>query len=148
MAQENRLWGAERIRGELLKPGIDVSKHTIQQNLDKLRPTPTRNQAWKTFLKNHAQHIWACDFTVVHDLLFRPLFIFVITELHTRPILHTAVTYSPTDEWATQQLREATPWDKRPKYLIRDRDKKYGSHFSAFLKAIKPITISTSQCDL
>jgi hypothetical protein len=95
MAQENRLWGAERIRGELLKLGIDVSKRTIQKYLDKLRPTPTRNQAWRTFLKNHAQHIWACDFTTVHDLLFRPVFIFVIIELHTRRIIHTAVTYAP-----------------------------------------------------
>jgi putative transposase len=73
MAQENRLWGAERIRGELLKLGIDVSKRTIQKYLDKSRPIPTSSQSWKTFLKNHAQHIWACDFTVVHDLLFRPV---------------------------------------------------------------------------
>jgi putative transposase len=135
MAQENRLWGAERIRGELLKLGIAVSKRTIQKYLDKLRPSPTGSQTWGTFLKNHAQHIWACDFTVVHDLLFRPVFIFVIIELHTRRILHTAVTYAPTDEWVTQQLREATPWGKRPKYLIRDRDKKYGPLFSSLLKA-------------
>jgi transposase InsO family protein len=45
------------------------------------------------------------------------------------------VTYAPTDEWVTQQLREATLWEKRPKYLIRDRDKKYGPSFSALLKA-------------
>ena len=37
---------------------------------------------------------------------------------------------SPTDEWTAQQLREATPWGKGPKYLIRDRDKKYGTQFS------------------
>jgi len=135
MAQENRLWGAERIRGELLKLGIKVSKRTIQKYLDKLRPSPTGSQAWKTFLKNHAHHIWACDFTVVHDLLFRPIFIFVIIELHTRRIIHIAVTRSPSDDWVAQQLREATPWGQRPKYLIRDRDDKYGSHFSALLKA-------------
>ncbi len=29
MAAENRLWGAERIRGELLKLGIHVAKRTI-----------------------------------------------------------------------------------------------------------------------
>jgi transposase InsO family protein len=28
-------------------------------------------------------------------------------------------------------LREATPWGRGPKYLIRDRDKKYATHFSA-----------------
>jgi hypothetical protein len=31
MAEQNRLWGAERIRGELLKLGIHVSKRTIQR---------------------------------------------------------------------------------------------------------------------
>ena len=30
MSRENRLWGAERIRGELLKLGIQVSKRTIR----------------------------------------------------------------------------------------------------------------------
>ena len=30
MARRGRLWGAERIRGELLKLGIKVSKRTIQ----------------------------------------------------------------------------------------------------------------------
>jgi len=29
MARDNRLWGAERIRGELLKLGLHVSKRTI-----------------------------------------------------------------------------------------------------------------------
>jgi len=31
MARDNRLWGAERIRGELLKMGIPLSKRTIQK---------------------------------------------------------------------------------------------------------------------
>ena len=114
MAQENRLWGAERIRGELLKLGIKVSKRTIQRYLPKKRKKS--NQTWATFLKNHAAEIWACDFTVVHDLFFRPTYVFIIIELHTRRILHTAVTLSPTDAWTAQQLREATPWGKGPKY--------------------------------
>jgi hypothetical protein len=37
IAQENRLWRAERIRGELLKLGIKVSKRTIQRYLPKKR---------------------------------------------------------------------------------------------------------------
>ena len=49
----------------------------------------------------------------------------------TRRIVHVAVTTSPTDEWTAQQLREATPWGECPKYLLHDRDSKYGSHFSA-----------------
>jgi hypothetical protein len=120
MANENRLWGAERIRGELLKLGIRVSKRTIQRYLPKKRQSS--RQTWATFLKNHAGDIWACDFTVVYDLLFRPIFIFVILELKTRLIIHSAVTRSPSDAWTAQQLREATPWGSHPRVLIRDRD--------------------------
>ena len=37
MVQENRLWGAGRIRGELLKLGIEVSKRTIQKYVARVR---------------------------------------------------------------------------------------------------------------
>jgi putative transposase len=131
IAKENHLWGAERIRGELLKLGIKVSKRTIQKYLPKIRKLPSPSQTWATFLRNHAGDIWACDFTVVYDWLFRPWYIFVMMELKTRRIVHTAVTESPTDEWTSQQLREATPWGKTPKYLLHDRDKKYGPIFSS-----------------
>jgi transposase InsO family protein len=133
MALENRLWGAERIRGALLKLGVRVSKCTIQKYMPSVRRSPS--QTWATFLKNHAGDIWACDFTVVHDLLFRPLFIFVVIELQTRRIVHAAVTRSPTDDWTAQQLREATPWGKGAEYLIRDRDSKYGPLFSSVAKS-------------
>jgi transposase InsO family protein len=133
MAKENLLWGAERIRGELLKLDIEVSKRTIQKYLPKVRRQSGRT--WATFLKNHAGDIWACDFAMVHDLLFRALYIFVIIELETRRIVHTGVTSSPTDAWVAQQLREATPWGEGPKYLIRDRDKKYGPKFTSVARS-------------
>jgi len=136
MASENRLWGAERIRGELLKLRVKVSKRTIQKYMLKERQNRS-GQTWSTFLKNHFRDIWACDFTVVNDLLFRSLYVFVIMELHTRRIVHAAVTRSPTDEWVAQQLREATPWGEGPKYLIRDRDNKYGIQFAAVAGGIE-----------
>ena len=37
MARENRTWGAERIRGELLKLQITVSKSTIQKYVSQAR---------------------------------------------------------------------------------------------------------------
>jgi putative transposase len=37
MAANNRLWGAERIRGELLKLDIQVSKRTIQKYMKQMR---------------------------------------------------------------------------------------------------------------
>jgi putative transposase len=79
MAANNRLWGAERIRGELLKLDIHVSKRTIQKYMKQVRPKRARGQTWKTFLRTHAAEIWACDFLPVTDLFFRPLFAFFNT---------------------------------------------------------------------
>jgi putative transposase len=139
MAKENQLWGAERIRGELLKLGIEVSKRTVQRYMPKDRKEHSSIYNWAIFLKNQAGNIWACDFTVVNDWLFRQWYVFVVMELKTRRIVHTGVTKYPTDEWTAQQLREATPWGKGPKYLIRDRDKKYATHFSAVAGNIKEV---------
>ena len=89
-----------------------------------MRKSGSSSQNWATFLKNHAGDIWSCDFTVAYDLFFRLWFVFVVMELSTRRLVHTAITQSPTDEWIAQQLREATPWSSSPKYLLRDRDSK------------------------
>jgi putative transposase len=57
MAKHNRLWGAERIRGELLKLDIHVCKRTIQKYMRGVRtPRPT-GQSWRTFLRNHGGEI-------------------------------------------------------------------------------------------
>ena len=116
MAVENRLWGAKRIRGELLKLGIQVSKRTIQRYMRQARrrqPPRHSSQMWSTFLKNHASQIWACDFLQTYDLWFRVIFVFVIIELSSRRIVHMGVTRSPSDAWVAQQLREATLHDPR-----------------------------------
>jgi len=108
-----------------------VSKRTIQKYMPKDRKLHVSSQTCATFLKNQGGAMWACDFTVMHDWLFRPWYIFVVMDLKTRRIVHTGVTNFPTDDWTAQQVREATPWGKGPRYLIRDRDRKYAAHFSA-----------------
>ena len=130
MAAHNRLWGAERIRGELLKLDIGVSKRTIQKDMKHTRPKRARGRTWKTFLRNHVAEVWACDFLQVTDLFFRPLFAFFLIELKSRKVIHVNVTRSPTDLWVAQQLREATVYGEGPKYLIRDNDCKCGPHFA------------------
>src|SRR5512135_1983770 len=84
MAKENRLWGAERIRGEVLKLGMHVCKRTIQKYMRGVRTRQPRGQKWSTFLRTHADQIWACDFLQVTDLFFRPLFAFFVVELKSR----------------------------------------------------------------
>jgi len=130
MAKDNRLWGAERIRGELLKLDMRVCKRTIQKYMRQVRTHQPRGQRWSTFLHTHAAQIWACDFLQVTDLFFRPLFAFFLIELQSRKVIHVGVARSPTDAWTAQQLREATPYGQAPKYLIRDNDSKFGSYFA------------------
>jgi len=112
MATKNRLWGAERLRGEILKLGIHVCKRTIQKYMRNVRTPQPRGQRWATFLHHHAAQIWACDFLQVTDLFFRPLFAFFIIELKSRKVIHVGVTRSPTDPWVAQHLREATRMGK------------------------------------
>jgi putative transposase len=134
MALDNRLWGAERVRGELLKLGIRVSKRTIQKYIRLARGPKPWGQSWSAFLKNHGSQIWACDFLQTYDIFFRPIFAFFIVELGSRRVVHMGVTRSPTSAWTAQQLREATPFGKAPRFVIRDNDDKFGGDFDRVAK--------------
>ncbi len=135
MARENRLWGAERIQGELAKLGIRASKRTVQKYLRRARPPRPSGQSWAAFLRNHASQTWACDFLQLTDLFFRPVFAFFVVELGSRRVVHVGVTRSPTGAWTAQQLREATPEGTGPRFLIHDHDAKYGPEFDRLAAA-------------
>jgi putative transposase len=130
MAAANHTWGAERIRGELLKLHIRVAKSTIQHYLRRVRPLQGSGQTWATFLANHGKDIWAADFLPVTDLLFRQVYAFFVIEIASRRVVHVGVTRHPTDAWVAQQLREATPFGEHPKHLIIDNDSKYTDVFA------------------
>jgi putative transposase len=104
MAKDNRLWGAERIRGELLKLGLRVCKRTIQKYMRTVCTQQPRGQKWSTLLHTHAKEIWACDCLQVSDLFFRSLFAFFNTLLQSRKVIHVGVTRFPTDAWVAQHL--------------------------------------------
>jgi hypothetical protein len=81
MVRENVTWGEERIANELsLKLGIYVSPRTIrkywpqQPGMGSGRRR-SASQHWKTFVRNHAQEIVACDFLVAVTARFRILFL-------------------------------------------------------------------------
>src|SRR6202795_1351934 len=46
------------------------------------------------------------------------------------------VTTNPTAEWIARQITEAFPWDDAPRYLIRDRDRIYGTIVTRRLSAM------------
>ncbi len=135
MASANRLWGAERIRGELLKLGIRVSKRTVQKYMRAVRRGTPGGPRWSTFLRNHARETWACDFPQAYDVFFRPIFAFVFIELASRKVVFAATTRFPSQAWVTQQLRNATQLCVAPRFLIRDRDDKFGASFDALARA-------------
>ncbi len=133
MAAENVTWGAERIRGELLKLGIRIAKRTIQRHMRKSRPPELpRGQTWRTFLRNHT--VWACDFLQTYDVWFRPIFAFFVININSKRVVHVGVTRSPTAEWTAQLLRNITPFGEGPQFVIRDNDNKFGAEFDCVAK--------------
>jgi transposase InsO family protein len=135
MAAANRTWGAERIKGALLRLDIRVAEWTIQKYMSDARQPRRGGQTWANFLANHGRDIWAADFFPVTDLLFRPLHAFSLIEIASRRVVHVAVTQHSTDAWVAQQLREATPFGRRPKHLILDNDSRYGPVFARLAEA-------------
>ena len=141
MSVENPLWGAPRIHGELLKLGFEVAQSSVAKYMIKRRGL--LGQDWRTFLRNHAPDIAAMDLFVVPTIGFDLLYAFVIVRLDRRDLVWINVTANPTAEWIARQLTEAFPWDEAPRYLIRDRDRIYGTVVTRRLRAMgirdKPI---------
>jgi transposase InsO family protein len=134
MNVENPLWGARRIHGELLKLGFEVAQSSVAKYMVKRRRPSS--QGWRTFLRNHAPDIAAMDLFVVPTVGFDLLYAFVIVRLDRRDLVWINVTVNPTAEWVARQITEAFPGNEAPRYLIRDRDRIYGSVVIRRLRAI------------
>src|SRR5450830_780316 len=134
MSMENPLWGAPRIHGELLKLGFDVAQSSVAKYMVKRHGPP--GQGWLTFLRNHALDIAAMDLFVVPTIGFDLLYAFVIVRLDRRDLVWINVTANPTAEWIAHQITEAFPWNETPQYLIRDRDRVYGTIVTRRLRAM------------
>ena len=76
------------------------------------------------------------DLFVVPTIGFDLLYAFVIVRLDRRNLVWINVTANPTAEWVARQITEAFPWDEAPHYLIRDRDRVYGSVVTRRLRAM------------
>ena len=135
MARDNPRWGSERLRGELLKLGIAVSKRSVQR-YRRRGPARPPSQTWPTFLATHAGAIWAADLCTVQTLAFKTLYVLVLIAHGRRELVHVAVTAHPAAAWVWRQVVEATAWGRRPRFLLRDRDSVYGGAFGSRLAAL------------
>jgi len=134
MSMENPLWGAPRIHGELLKLGFEVGQSSVAKYMVKRRGPPS--QGWRTFLHNHAPDIAAMDLFVVPTIGFDLLYAFVIVRLGRRDLVWINVTAYPTADWVARQITQAFPWNEAPRYMIRDRDRIYGTVVTRRLRAM------------
>ena len=134
MSEDNPLWGAPRIHGELLKLGFQVAESTVSRYMIRRRGPPS--QTWRTFLRNNAEAIVAIDLCVVPTLTFERLFAFLVLGHGRRQLLWFAVTRNPTAEWLAQQIGQAFLWGTAPTYLVRDNDGAYGHAFTRRLRAM------------
>ena len=77
-------------------------------------------------------------------MTFKLLYCFFAIEHGRRKILHINTTCHPTAEWVAQQLRETFPETGQYRYVILDRDSKFGADVITFLKAtgVKPTRTS------
>ena len=81
------------------------------------------------------------DFFTVPTVTFNVLYCFFVISHDRRRILHFNVTSHPTSPWTVQQLREVFPFGSAPRFLIFDRDGKYGLEVPAAVRAltIRPV---------
>jgi transposase InsO family protein len=126
MSRANVTWGAPRIRNELAKIAIEVSRSTVAKYMLRHRrpPSPT----WRSFLDNHVKTLVSLDFFVVPTATFRVLFVLLVLAHDRRRVVHFNVTSDPSAAWTANQITQAFPCESAPRYPLRDRDGVYGKY--------------------
>jgi putative transposase len=134
---ENPTWGAPRIHGELLMLALDLSERTTSRWMKRAPRGPEAAKRWLAFLRNHREAIAAMDFFTAPTITFGVLYCFFVISHDRRRILHFNITKHPTSSWIIQQLREAFPFESASRFLIFDRDAKYGLEVPVAIRCLK-----------
>src|SRR6202521_3914199 len=124
--------------------GFDVSERTISRWMKRAPRNPKPAKRWLAFLRNHREAIAAMDFFAVPTITFGVLYGFFVISHDRRRILHFNVTKHPTSSWIIQQLREAFPFESTLRFLIFDRDAKYGLEVPVAVRTLKMSPVRTS----
>ena len=85
-----------------------------------------------------AAHEWCLpignDFFTVPTLTFGVLYCFFVIGHERRKIVRCHVTRTPSALWTVQQMREAWPYAPAHRFLVFDRDSKFGSDVVSAVK--------------
>ena len=136
LARQNPSWGYVRIQGELAGLGHRVAASSIRKVLRAhgIDPAPRRaSPTWRRFLHQQAAGMIACDLVSVDTVFLRRLYLLFFIEHGGRRVWLAGVTAHPNRDWLAQQARNAST--SMPdagvgvRYVIRDRDDKFGDAF-------------------
>ncbi len=138
-------YGYTKIRQELAKLGIKVSRQTVKNILVAagLHDDPnTGKDSWDAFLKRHADTIWQCDYMSKPMWTSKgiiDLFMIVFIHIGTRRIWVSPSTANPNSKWLEQQgrnfLMHAEDVGLSPELLMHDRDTKFTNEFDEIIKS-------------
>jgi putative transposase len=146
MARENTGWGYDRIVGALTNLGHRLSDQTVGNILRRhgIAPAPKRSQttSWKDFITAHKNVLAGADFFTVEVLSWRGLvtyYVLFFLHLESRQVSVAGITRHPDQEWMEQIARSATQetWGYLDgcRYVLHDRDTKFGASFRSVLAA-------------
>jgi putative transposase len=142
LARENPHWGYQRIAGELKSLRLAASPTTVRKVLAcaGVPPAPERaRQSWRSFLRQQAASVLACDFFTVETLALQRIYVLFFLSLATRRVEFIACTSNPDGAWVAQQARNLVMQlgerELRFGPLIHDRDTKFSRGFDEVFRS-------------
>ena len=142
LAHENPQWGYRRIAGELKSLRLAASPTTVRKVLARagVPPAPERaRQSWRSFLRQQAASVLACDFFTVETLALQRIYVLFFLSLASRRLEFIACTANPDGAWVYQQARnlimQLGEQERRFQLLIHDRDTKFSRAFDEIFRS-------------